>query len=66
MINAAINANKFGTVMMINAYLNPFLCVKPVKANRDKIAPACGKPVKTADAIAEIRCIASGLTPIAK
>ena len=35
-------------------------------ANNDKIAPECGNPVNTDDAIAEIRCIASGFTPISK
>lgn len=61
-----IRANIFANVIVMNWYLKLFLCVNPESANSDKTTPVCGIIVNAEDAIALTRCIASGLTPIAK
>ena len=49
----------------MNTYMH-FYVLNQLKQMSKVWPPECGNPVNTADAIAEIRCIASGFTPMAK
>ena len=62
----ADNASKLLTVMTMNMYFNPFLCVKPVKAKNVNTTPVCGMMVNTDEAIAVTLWMTAASIPIAK